>query len=191
MLNISQDIVSKLDVSILKKQKKLLIFIACLMFIGGILFIIFPFFSGDILSVILGVVLICSSIAFIAVMFKNRVHNFWPVVSGILVSIAYMVMGYFFITAPELGMFAIATLLACLFSLGGIIRIMAWFRQRQVKGSWLQVVIGVLDLFIAWCFISAAPQASIVMVSMVVGIELIISAFSCFGLARLFSQSRG
>lgn len=191
MLNISQDIVSKLDVSILKKQKNLLIFIACLMFIGGILFIIFPFFSGDILSIILGVVLICSSIAFIAVMIKNRVHNFWPVVSGILVSIAYLVMGYFFITAPELGMFAIATLLACLFSLGGIIRIMAWFRQRQVKGSWLQVVIGVLDLFIAWCFISAAPQASIVMVSMVVGIELIISAFSCFGLARLFSQSCG
>lgn len=190
MLNISQDIVSKLDVSILEKQKNLLRFIACLMFIGGVLFIIFPFFSGDVLSMVLGVVLICSSIAFIAVMIKNRVHNFWPVVSGILVSIAYVVMGYIFITAPELGMFAIATLLACLFSLGGVIRIMAWFRQRHIKGSWLQVVIGVLDLFIAWCFISAAPQASIMMVSMVVGIELIISAFSCFGLARLFNPSR-
>lgn len=190
MLNINQSIISKLDVKLLEKQKNMLRLIAALMLIAGVLFIAFPFISGDILALILGVVLICSSIAYMAIMIKNRVHNFWPVVSGILVCCAYVVMGYLFITAPELGLFAIATFLACLFALGGVIRITAWFNHRQVKGSWLQLVIGVLDLLIAWCFISAAPQASIMMVSLVVGIELIVSASSCWVLASAFKKSR-
>lgn len=189
MLNINQDMISNLDVRILGKQKNLLRFIACLMLIGGVLFILFPFISGVVLSIILGIVLICSSIAFVALMIKNRIHNFWPLVSGILVSVAYVVMGYLFITAPEFGIFTIATMLACLFCLGGVIRILSCFRQRQVEGRWMLAVIGILDLLIAWCFLSATPQASNVMVSVIVGIELIISGVSCFGLARLFSKS--
>ncbi|MBB1199585.1 HdeD family acid-resistance protein [Enterobacteriaceae bacterium 89] len=190
MLSISQDVLFKLDRRMLERQRNLLRFIACLMFIGGVLFFVFPFFSGEILSIVLGVVLICSSIAFIAIMIKNRLHNFWPVVSGILISVAYVVVGYLFIVSPATGLFAIAALLGFLFCFGGLIRIMTWFRLRRVKGSWMQAVIGVLDLLIAWCFISATPVASIEMVSMVIGIELIISACSCFGLARQFSKKR-
>lgn len=115
MLNINQDMVSNLDVRMLEKQKNLLRLVACLILIGGVIFIIFPFVSGTVLNIILGVVLICSSIAFISIMIKNRIHNFWPLVSGILVSVAYVVMGYFFITIPELGIFAIATFLTYLF----------------------------------------------------------------------------
>ena len=65
---------------------------------------------------------------------------------------------------------------------------MDWFNHRQVKGRWLQIVIGVLDLLIAWCFIGAAPQASVVMVSLVVGIELMVSAMGCWSLVRLFTK---
>lgn len=188
MFYINQDVLAKLDIGMLEKQRKLLLFIAGLMIIAGLLFIIFPFVSGTVLSIVLGVVLIGSGIAYIAVMIKNRIHNLWPLISGLLVSIAYIVMGYFFITAPALGIFAIATFLACLFFLGGLLRLIGWFRLRQVKGSWMQAVTGILDLIIAWCFISATPQASIVMVSLVVGIELIVSGFSCFGLAQLFNK---
>ncbi|WP_039057561.1 HdeD family acid-resistance protein [Enterobacter sp. Bisph1] len=188
MLNISRNSVAKQNVNVIRKQKNLLGFIACLMFISGILFIVFPFYSEALLSVILGGVLICSSIAWTAIMLKNRTHNLWPVVSGVLVSIAYMMMGYFFITSPEIGIFTLATLLAGLFLIGGLIRIMAWFRQRKEMGREMLLIIGVLDLFIGWCFISATPQASVVMVSFVVGIELIVSACSCFALARQLSK---
>lgn len=188
MLNINNEIIAKLDAKMLRRQRNVLRIIAVLMFISGTLFISFPFVSGDILSLILGIALICSSIALITIMIKNRRHNFWPIVSGILICLAYVVMGYLFITAPEFGLFAIASVLAGLFALGGVIRIMSWFRHRHTKGSWLQVVIGVLDLLIAWCFITAAPQASIVMVSLVVGIELIVSALNCWSLGRLFNK---
>ena len=98
-------------------------------------------------------------------------------------------MGYFFITAPELGVFAIATFLACLFCLGGIIRLTNFFKHRKEKKVWLQGVIGILDLFIAWCFITATPQASIYMVSMVTGIELMLSGISCAYIANQFRKT--
>lgn len=188
MLNVTQDILSRLDDGVLVKQRRLLKFVAVLMFIGGVLFILFPYVSGSVLSVLVGGILMCSGIALTVGLFKNRNHNFWPVVSGIVISIAYILMGYFFITAPELGVFAIATFLACLFCLGGIIRLTTFFKFRKQKKFWLQGVIGILDLFIAWCFISAAPQASIYMVSMVTGIELIFSALSCAQIANLFRK---
>lgn len=188
MLSVNREIISRLDVKVLEKQQNLLKIIAVLMFISGVMFIVYPFISGEILAMILGIALICSSIAYIAIMIKNRLHNFWPVVSGILICVAYVVMGYLFIAAPEWGLFTIASFLACLFAMGGIIRLMAWFNNRRVKGSWLQIIIGVLDLLIAWSFINAAPQASIMMVSLVVGIELMVSALSCWSLIRLFQK---
>ncbi|MBJ9237649.1 MULTISPECIES: HdeD family acid-resistance protein [Citrobacter] len=189
MLNVTRDILSKLDDDVLVKQRRFLKFLACLMFLGGVLFILFPYVSGGVLSIIVGGILMCSGVALTVGMFKNRVHNFWPVVSGIVVSIAYFLIGYFFITAPELGVFAIATFLACLFCLGGIIRLTNFFKHRKEKKVWLQGVIGILDLFIAWCFITATPQASIYMVSMVTGIELMLSGISCAYIANQFRKA--
>ncbi|POT58608.1 acid-resistance protein [Citrobacter amalonaticus] len=188
MLNVTRDILSKLDDDVVVKQRRFLRFLACLMFPGGVLFILFPYVSGGVLSILVGGILMCSGIALTIGLFKNRSHNFWSVVAGVLVSVAYILMGYFFITAPELGVFAIATFLACLFCLGGVIRLTSFFKLRKDKKAWLQGVIGILDLFIAWCFITASPQASIYMVSMVTGIELMLSAISFAYIANQFRK---
>nr|MCX0207293.1 hypothetical protein [Escherichia coli] len=42
----------------------------------------------------------------------------------------------------------------------------------SMKGSWLQLVIGVLDIVIAWIFLGATPMVSVTLVSTLVGIEL-------------------
>ena len=113
----------------------------------------------------MGALLICSGIALIVGLFSNRSHNFWPVLSGFLVAVAYLLIGYFFIRAPELGIFAIAAFIAGLFCVAGVIRLMSWYRQRSMKGSWLQLVIGVLDIVIAWIFLGATPMVSVTPVS--------------------------
>ncbi len=118
-----------------------------------------------------GVSLICSGIALIVGLFSNRSHNFWPVLSGFLVAVAYLLIGYFFIRAPELGIFAIAAFIAGLFCVAGVIRLMSWYRQRSMKGSWLQLVIGVLDIAIAWIFLGATPMVLAPTLTLV-GIEL-------------------
>lgn len=189
MLNVAQEILSKLDDAVLVKQRRFLKFLAFLMFIGGVLFILFPYVSGGVLTVTVGGILMCCGIALSIGLFKNRTHNFWPVVSGVIVSIAYILMGLFFITAPGLGIFAIATFLAVLFGLGGIIRLTTFFKLFREKQGWLQGIVGALDLFIAWCFISTTPQASIYMVSMVTGIELMFSAIGCVYIANQFRKS--
>ena len=145
---------------------------------------------GDILSTVVGALLICSGIALIVGLFSNRSHNFWPVLSGFLVAVAYLLIGYFFIRAPELGIFAIAAFIAGLFCVAGVIRLMSWYRQRSMKGSWLQLVIGVLDIVIAWIFLGATPMVSVTLVSTLVGIELIFSAASLFSFASLFVKKQ-
>ncbi|WP_117086857.1 DUF308 domain-containing protein, partial [Klebsiella pneumoniae] len=147
MLYIDKATILKFDLEMLKKHRRAIQFIAVLLFIVGLLCISFPFVSGDILSTVVGALLICSGIA--------------------------LIVGYFFIRAPELGIFAIAAFIAGLFCVAGVIRLMSWYRQRSMKGSWLQLVIGVLDIVIAWIFLGATPMVSVTLVSTLVGIELI------------------
>ena len=185
MLYIDKATILKFDLEMLKKHRRAIQFIAVLLFIVGLLCISFPFVSGDILSTVVGALLICSGIALIVGLFSNRSHNFWPVLSGFLVAVAY-----FFIRAPELGIFAIAAFIAGLFCVAGVIRLMSWYRQRSMKGSWLQLVIGVLDIVIAWIFLGATPMVSVTLVSTLVGIELIFSAASLFSFASLFVKKQ-
>ena len=103
MLYIDKATILKFDLEMLKKHRRAIQFIAVLLFIVGLLCISFPFVSGDILSTVVGALLICSGIALIVGLFSNRSHNFWPVLSGFLVAVAYLLIGYFFIRAPELG----------------------------------------------------------------------------------------
>lgn len=105
MLYIDKATILKFDLEMLKKHRRAIQFIAVLLFIVGLLCISFPFVSGDILSTVVGALLICSGIALIVGLFSNRSHNFWPVLSGFLVAVAYLLIGYFFIRAPELGHF--------------------------------------------------------------------------------------
>ena len=81
MLYIDKATILKFDLEMLKKHRRAIQFIAVLLFIVGLLCISFPFVSGDILSTVVGALLICSGIALIVGLFSNRSHNFWPVLS--------------------------------------------------------------------------------------------------------------
>jgi uncharacterized membrane protein HdeD (DUF308 family) len=94
-----------------------------------------------------------------------------------------------FITTPAVGIFAMAVYLAVLFALGGIVRLIAGYKLREVSGSWLQYVIGILDLIIAWMLFSADPMTSVVLVTTIVGIEMLFSSFGLFQVARQLKRS--
>ena len=133
MLYIDKATILKFDLEMLKKHRRAIQFIAVLLFIVGLLCISFPFVSGDILSTVVGALLICSGIALIVGLFSNRSHNFWPVLSGFLVAVAYLLIGYFFIRAPELGIFAIAAFIAGLFCVAGVIDYLHYYRSFKTE----------------------------------------------------------
>ena len=150
MLYIDKATILKFDLEMLKKHRRAIQFIAVLLFIVGLLCISFPFVSGDILSTVVGALLICSGIALIVGLFSNRSHNFWPVLSGFLVAVAYLLIGYFFIRAPELGIFAIAAFIAGLFCV---------FNERQLATAryWCAGYRHCLD--IPWCYADGVGNA--------------------------------
>ena len=71
MLYIDKATILKFDLEMLKKHRRAIQFIAVLLFIVGLLCISFPFVSGDILSTVVGALLICSGIALIVGLFLH------------------------------------------------------------------------------------------------------------------------
>lgn len=189
MLNIDQKYLTNLDESALKKQRIFMRIVAVLLLLGGIFCLINPLASGAALSMVIGILLLLSGIAMIVSMIANRSDNFWPMVAGILLGVAYIVMGYVFITNPAIGMISLAVVLAVLFAFGGVLRLINGFKDLKRPGAWLQILLGVLDLVITYLLVSAGPLMSITMVTTLVGIEMLFSSFSCFMVASLFKRS--
>lgn len=190
MLNIDSKKLLNLDPDFIKKQRTLMLIVAFFLLLGGIFCLINPFASGAALSTLVGFLFILSGIALISGMVVNREHNFLPMLGAILLGIAYFILGYVFITDPVVGMVAMSMMLAILFAIGGILRLSVGFRLGGKNGSWLQIVIGALDLVIAIMLATANPEMSITLVTVVVGIELLFSSFAIFQIASLFRANR-
>ncbi|EEP92213.1 HdeD family acid-resistance protein [Yersinia kristensenii] len=188
MLNIDRKYLISVDEKTLKKQQLIMRVIAVLLLLGGIFCLINPLASGAVLSTIIGILLLLSGIAMIVGMIANRTHNLWPMVTGILLGVAYIVMGYVFITNPTVGMISLAIVLAVLFAFGGVMRLITGYRTWGLPGAWLQILLGVLDLIITYLLVSAGPLMSITMVTTLVGIEMLFSSFGCFMVAGLYKR---
>ncbi|WP_145540059.1 HdeD family acid-resistance protein [Yersinia alsatica] len=189
MLNIDRKYLISLDKGTLKKQRITMQVIAILLLLGGIFCLINPLATGAALSMIIGILLLLSGIAMVIGMISNRSHNLWPMVTGILLGVAYIVMGYVFITNPTVGMISLAIVLGVLFAFGGVMRLITGFRMWGLPGAWLQILLGVLDLIITYLLVSAGPLMSITMVTTLVGIEMLFSSFGCFMVASLYKRN--
>lgn len=190
MLNIDRNQLLSIQDNFLKKQRTPLLITAGLLLLGGILCLINPFASGVVLSVVIGAFFLLSGLALIVEMFIHRVKNTWPMIGGVLLGLAYLILGYVFITNPTVGILALAVYIAVLFALGGVARLVVSFNWRGRGGSWLQGIIGVLDLAIAAILIGAGPEVTVTLVTAIVGIEMLISAFSLFQVANLLKPAR-
>lgn len=190
MLNIDRKKLLNLDPNFIKQQRTLMLVVAFLLLLGGIFCLINPFASGAALSTLVGFLFILSGIALISGMIINRRQNFLPMLGGILLGLAYFILGYVFITDPVVGIVTMSMMLAVLFAIGGVLRLSAGFKASGQSGAWLQIIIGALDLVIAVMLFTANPEMSFALVTVVVGIELLFSSFAIFQIANLFRQSR-
>lgn len=190
MLNIDRKKLLNLDPDFIKKQRTLMLIVAFFLLLGGLFCLIKPFASGAVLSTVVGFLFILSGIALISGMVLNRRHNFLPMLGSILLGIAYFILGYVFITDPIVGIVTMAMMLAVLFAIGGILRLSVGIKMGGKNGSWLQILVGFLDLVIAIMLATAAPEVSVTLVTIVVGIELLFSSLAIFQIASLFRPAR-
>ena len=92
MLNLDRNNLPLLSEELLKKQRTTLLIIAFLLLAGGILCLVNPFASGAALSIVVGVLLLLSGAGLIIAMIANRAQNTWPMIGGILLGVAYLII---------------------------------------------------------------------------------------------------
>lgn len=186
MLNIDREKLAKLAGEEFKKQRTFLVILSILLSAGGIFCIINPMISGIAVSTVLGVLLIIGGVGAIVSILSTVIYTGWSRLFGFIIGLIYIIVGYSFIKDPLQSLVALAILVAALFIIGGVIRLYVGFQQISSAGGWLQIIIGLLDFFIAYLLIGNGPITSITLLTTLIGIEMVFSSFSLFTLLSVF-----
>ncbi|EKT55565.1 DUF308 domain-containing protein [Providencia sneebia] len=189
MLNLNQDQISKLAESQLKGSRTIIYLVAILLLIGGVVCITNPIVSGIAFSSLIGVMLLISGIAVICNIIFNRFYGGVSVIFSFIAGIAYLILGYAFITDPLPSLLLLAIFVAILFLIGGVIRIYVGVKIFNSAAGLMNILIGVLDFIIAYLFLSGNIETSITLLTLFIGIELLFSSFNLFILAGALKKT--
>ena len=190
MLNIDRDKLAKLASGEFKKQRNFLLILSILLLAGGIFCIINPMISGLAVSSVIGVLLILGGVGAIVSILSSVIYTGWSRLFGFVIGLIYIIVGYSFIKDPLQSLVALAILVAALFIIGGVIRLYIGFQQLKFARGWMQIVIGLLDFFIAFVLVGNGPLTSIALLTTLIGIEMVFSSFSLFALLSFFKQAK-
>ncbi|SUC47581.1 acid-resistance membrane protein [Providencia stuartii] len=183
MLNINPDQLKNLAESQLKGHRTIIYLVALLLLIGGIVCITNPLVSGIVFSSFIGVVLLVSGVAVILNIFFNRLYANMSILFSLIVGIAYLILGYAFLSDPLQSLLFLAIFVAILFIFGGVIRIYVGTKLFSSAAGMMNILIGILDFIIAYMLLSGNAQTSITLLTLFIGIELLFSSFTLFLLA--------
>ncbi|AZG98978.1 TPA: HdeD family acid-resistance protein [Proteus mirabilis] len=189
MLDINKNNLSQLTEKLVKKQCTLMSIIAMLGLLAGIICIINPFSSGVVVSVFLGVVFFACAITSIMAAFNSRISSGWSMLITLLAGFIYLFLGYIFITDPLNGMLSLAFIIGYLFIFAGILRLVLGF--KQIKDSfygWFNILVGFLDLILAYFLLAFGPETSITLVMALIGIQLILSSITILSIASAIKR---
>ncbi|EOV8087325.1 HdeD family acid-resistance protein [Providencia huaxiensis] len=188
MLNIDREKLAKLAGEEFKKQRTFLMILSILLLAGGLFCIINPMISGIAVSTVLGVLLIIGGVGAIVSILSTVIYTGWSRLFGFIIGLIYIIVGYSFIKDPLQSLVALAILVAALFIVGGVIRLYVGFQKISSASGWLQIIIGLLDFFIAYLLIGNGPITSITLLTTLIGIEMVFSSFSLFALLSVFKS---
>ncbi|MEQ4674442.1 HdeD family acid-resistance protein [Providencia vermicola] len=188
MLNIDREKLAKLAGEEFKKQRTFLLILSFLLLAGGIFCLVNPMISGIAVSKVLGVLLIIGGVGTIVSVLSTVIYTGWSRLFGFVIGLIYIIVGYSFIKDPLQSLIALAILVAALFIVGGIIRLYVGFQQIKSPSGWLQILIGLLDFFIAFLLVGNGPLTSITLLTTLIGIEMVFSSFSLFALLSVFKN---
>ncbi|MEI9747599.1 HdeD family acid-resistance protein [Moellerella wisconsensis] len=188
MLNINPEQLSKLAGEQIKKQRTLLYILSFLLLVGGIVCLASPLVSGVAISFIIGIMLLISGVAIIATLIAGRIYNGRSILFSLIAAVAYLILGYVFITDPLQGLLTLAIFVGALFIIGGVFRLYTGFSNLSANSAWMNILIGILDFIIAYLLLSAGAETSIILLTTFIGIELLFTSFTLFSFASLLNR---
>ncbi|EMB6102929.1 DUF308 domain-containing protein, partial [Proteus mirabilis] len=121
--------------------------------------------------------------------FNSRISSGWSMLITLLAGFIYLFLGYIFITDPLNGMLSLAFIIGYLFIFAGILRLVLGF--KQIKDSfygWFNILVGFLDLVLAYFLLAFGPETSITLVMALIGIQLILSSITILSIASAIKR---
>jgi len=184
MLLIDRNLISKLNHRVLANYKRSAFSLALMLSVCGILCLFFPIYAGMVLSYLTGVLLTFCGIYSLVCAYNFKKIGKGATLSLIIFGVIYAVMGMGVFLSPMLGMNILSIFICFLFILAGVSRLSAAIKSAHMVGRYWCMFIGILDLIIAFLWMSANQDTTYILVSVFIGLEMIFSACIYFTLSN-------
>lgn len=166
------------------RYKRHALIMAILLYICGACCLIFPFMAGMYLCYIIGMMfMVCGFYTLYSLVVFRSQHWRSKFVSGIF-ALAWILLGFSFISHPLVGMTSLSIIFCGLFFIGGVSRIVSGFTLRGRTGAICNIFIGIFDLLIAVVWLSMNPEQSYLFTTAFIGLEMIFSAIGFISLRK-------
>jgi uncharacterized membrane protein HdeD (DUF308 family) len=156
----------------------------------GMFAVIEPAVAGLGLTLLLGWLLIFSGVTHFIGAFKGGGAK--QVIHQVLISLLYMIGGFYCLTHPLLAVSTLTLILAAVILAGGILEIISYFRLRGEFGSGWLLFNGTASLLLGGMIWFHWPSSSVWAIGTLVGVKLLMTGVTrlMFGLAarRLAGQ---
>jgi uncharacterized membrane protein HdeD (DUF308 family) len=170
---------------------KLLLAIGILCDIVGVYSIFAPIVASISVAILVGWALVVGGIIQLGHGLRRDLAWTWEVAWQLLASVLTIAAGVFILLAPLTGTLTLTVVLVAWFWTIGVIRLVAWWKMRYVKGSWMTALNGALSLVLGILIWADLPSSATWAIGLLVGIELlfagsglIMTAFAGRQLAR-------
>jgi uncharacterized membrane protein HdeD (DUF308 family) len=154
-----------------------LIALSILLMILGAIAILTPTFTSVTFTLVLGWVLLISSVVRVVQAFRSRaIRGFWL---NLVIGVMYAIAGITILFNPVSGTLTLTAILATLFILEGIFAIIHSFKSSPEGGlSWLIRIDGIVTLILGIFVWNRFPSSAQWLIGLYVGISLLLSSIS-------------
>jgi uncharacterized membrane protein HdeD (DUF308 family) len=160
---------------------KLVLGIGVVSILAGAFAILAPAVASISVTVLVGWALLIGGAVQLAHAFRGEFG--WDVAWRLLVAVATVVAGLWILLAPLTGTITLTVVLVAWFWFAGVTRLMAWWRTRDVEGSWTLALSGVLAIVLGILIWADLPSSATWAIGLLVGIDLLFAGADLVAIA--------
>jgi uncharacterized membrane protein HdeD (DUF308 family) len=152
---------------------KLVLAIGVLCDLVGVYSILVPIVASISATVLVGWALVVAGIVQLAQAVRRELVWSWDLAWRLIVAVLTIAAGAFILIAPLTGTITLTVVLIAWFWAIGVTRLIAWWGERGVEGSWMLLANGVVSLALGILIWIDFPSSAAWAIGLLVGIELL------------------
>lgn len=153
----------------------------------GALALVFPVFSSISVELMFGWLLTLTGI--IGVFGAFQIEGTGPFFGQLLLGLLNVALGLYLLTHPAAGLLTLTLMIAVLFMVDGAWQIGLSFDVKHLGGSWFWVLLsGIISIVAGLLIVTSLPNASLVMLGLLTGINFLSTGIAFMFLANHIEQ---